>query len=210
MQILFHDKCQIRSANILIFRFVIVAECGYLHENDVGPMACNPDFVQYIIDQCSGAGEIAVKKMMGDYCIYCDGSLFGLVCDNGLFIKPTYQGAAVLKELDMRPPYPGAKDHFFIDDVDDREYLTAIVKATVPALPKPKQGKNPMFKKEIHVPKSLDDVIPAELVCSQALRAFFEKYLGEDFRYKVKFQHWLHQNAGKTYREAVSFYRTLD
>ena len=22
-------------------------------------MACNPDFVQYIIDQCSGAGEIA-------------------------------------------------------------------------------------------------------------------------------------------------------
>jgi hypothetical protein len=26
-------------------------------------MACNSDFVQYIIDQCSGAGEIAVKKM---------------------------------------------------------------------------------------------------------------------------------------------------
>ena len=29
-------------------------------------MACNPDFVQYIVDQCSGAGEIAVKKMMGE------------------------------------------------------------------------------------------------------------------------------------------------
>lgn len=27
-------------------------------------MASNSDFVQYIIDQCSGAGEIAVKKMM--------------------------------------------------------------------------------------------------------------------------------------------------
>lgn len=27
-------------------------------------MACSLDFVQYIIDQCSGAGEIAVKKMM--------------------------------------------------------------------------------------------------------------------------------------------------
>ena len=36
-------------------------------------MACSPDFVQYIIDQCSGAGEIAVKKMMGYYCVYCDG-----------------------------------------------------------------------------------------------------------------------------------------
>ena len=28
-------------------------------------MACNSDFVQYIADQCAGAGEIAVKKMMG-------------------------------------------------------------------------------------------------------------------------------------------------
>ena len=28
-------------------------------------MACNPDFVQFIIDQCSDAGEIAVKNMMG-------------------------------------------------------------------------------------------------------------------------------------------------
>ena len=48
-------------------------------------MACNPDFVQFIIDQCSGAGEIAVKKMMGDYCIYCDGVLFGLICDDKFY-----------------------------------------------------------------------------------------------------------------------------
>ena len=50
-------------------------------------MACSPDFVQYIIDQCSGAGEIAVKKMMGDCCIYCDGVLFGLICDNNFYVK---------------------------------------------------------------------------------------------------------------------------
>ena len=55
-------------------------------------MACSPDFVQYIIDQCSGAGEIAVKKMMGDYCIYCDGVLFGLICDNNFYVKVTEQG----------------------------------------------------------------------------------------------------------------------
>ena len=36
-------------------------------------MASNSDFVQYIVDQCSGAGVIDVKKMMGDYCVYCDG-----------------------------------------------------------------------------------------------------------------------------------------
>ena len=111
-------------------------------------MACNPDFVQYIIDQCSDAGEIVVKKMMGDYCIFCDGTLFGLICDNNLYIKPTSQGAALLKELVMRPPYPGAKEHFLITDVDDRNYLAAITKATVPALPKLKSKRNPMTERK--------------------------------------------------------------
>ena len=107
-------------------------------------MACSPGFVQYIIDQCSDAGEIAVKKMMGDYCIYCDGVLLGLICDNNFYVKVTEPGRAVLKEVILRPPYEGAKDFFYISDVDDRDYLVSLIKATLPALPKPKAKKNPM------------------------------------------------------------------
>ena len=107
-------------------------------------MACNSDFVQYIIDQCSGAGEIAVKKMMGDYCAYCDGVLFGLICDNILYVKVTEPGRAVLKDVILRSPYDGAKDYFYISDVDDREYLTSLIKVTITALPKPKEKKNPL------------------------------------------------------------------
>ena len=33
-------------------------------------MASNPDFVQYIADQCDGAGEITAKKLFGDFGIY--------------------------------------------------------------------------------------------------------------------------------------------
>ena len=117
-------------------------------------MASNADFVQYIVDQCSGAGEIAVKKMMGDYCIYCDGILFGLICDNNLYIKPTEEGATQLKEVILRPPYPGAKPHYYINDIDNRDYLTAILRATIPALlqskpkskPKPKSTPTPTPK----------------------------------------------------------------
>ena len=104
-------------------------------------MASNADFVQYVIDQCSGAGEIAVKKMMGDYCAYCDGILFGLICDNNLYVKVTDPGRAVLKEVVLRSPYEGARDYFYIGDVDDRDYLMELIKATVPALPKPKPKK---------------------------------------------------------------------
>ena len=104
-------------------------------------MACNPDFVQYIIDQCSGAGEIAVKKMMGDYCAYCDGVLFGLICDNNLYVKVTEPGREVLKEIILRPPYDGAKDYFYIADVDDRDYLSGLVRETCRELPEPKPKK---------------------------------------------------------------------
>ena len=100
-------------------------------------MACNADFVQFIVDQCAGAGEIAVRKMMGEYCIYCEGVLFGLICDNKLYIKITEAGGALLKERLLRPPYNGAREDFYIRDVGDREDLARLIKATLRALPQP-------------------------------------------------------------------------
>ena len=46
-----------------------------------------------------------------------------------------------------RPPYDGAKDYFYINDVDDRYYLATLIKATISALPKPK--KNPMLERKV-------------------------------------------------------------
>ena len=104
-------------------------------------MASNTDFVQYIADQCSGAGEIVTKKMFGDYAIYCDGRIFGLICDDCLYVKPTPAGQALLETVDLRPPYEGAKDYFYIADVDDRDRLSALVRETCKALPAPKVKK---------------------------------------------------------------------
>lgn len=109
----------------------------------------------------------------------------------------------------MRSPYPEAKKHFLITDVDDRDYLTAIIRATMPALPKPKAKRHPMIERNKHVPVSLDETIPQGLVCSQDLRAFFQQHLGKSFHFNVKFQKWLHENAGKTYGDAVEAYKTL-
>ena len=104
-------------------------------------MASNSDFVQYVADQCSGAGEIMVKKMFGDYGIYCNGKIFGLICDNSFFLKPTDVVRPMLRELDLCPPYDGAKDYFRIADVDDRDYLSMLVRETCKALPEGKGKK---------------------------------------------------------------------
>ena len=101
-------------------------------------MASNTDLVQYIADQCADAGEITVRKMFGDYGIYCDGKIFGLICDDCFYVKPTEAVRPLLRVVDMRPPYEGAKDYYFIADVDDRDYLSQIVSETCRALPEPK------------------------------------------------------------------------
>jgi len=104
-------------------------------------MASNTDFVQFIADQCGGAGEIVTKKMFGDYGIYCDGKIFGLICDNRFYLKPTETARALLRLEELRPPYEGAKDYFYIADVDDRDYLSELVRVTCRALPEPKKRK---------------------------------------------------------------------
>ena len=90
---------------------------------------------QYIIEQCSDASIITTKKMMGDYCIYCDGVLFGLICDNVLYLKVTEEVRVMLHKVILCPPYNGAKDYFLINDVDDKDYLSVIVQSTVANLP---------------------------------------------------------------------------
>lgn len=115
---------------------------GYLSLQSItdktAAMASSPDLVQYIADQCSGAGEIVSRKMFGDYGIYCDGKIFGLVCDDNLFIKPTEAGRKMLRSIELRPPYDSAKPYYYIADIDDAEYLSDLVRATCTDLPAPK------------------------------------------------------------------------
>ena len=76
--------------------------------------------------------------MFGDYGVYCNGKIFGLICDNGFYVKPTEAGRRLLRNEDMRPPYEGAKPYFYIEDVDDRDYLSSLVSVTCAELPEPK------------------------------------------------------------------------
>ena len=78
------------------------------------------------------------RKMFGDYGIYCDGKIFGLICDDRFYLKPTEAVRPLLRAVEI---YPGAKDYFYIADVDDRDYLSMLVRETCKALPAPKPKK---------------------------------------------------------------------
>ena len=97
-------------------------------------MASHKNFVNYVAEQLREAGVIRSRKMFGEYGLYCDDVFFAVICDDQFFVKVTPQGEAAFPNLPKAPPYEGAKDYISVEDVDDRDTMTALTRLTCLAL----------------------------------------------------------------------------
>lgn len=104
-------------------------------------MASSLEFVRYAAEQMGAAGEITYKKMFGEYGIYCNGKIVGLICENQLFIKITEAGRRLCPDYEEVPPYQGSKPYLLVEDIDDRELLAELTAETFRELPVSKPGK---------------------------------------------------------------------
>jgi TfoX/Sxy family transcriptional regulator of competence genes len=105
-------------------------------------MASDLSFVEYVLDHLEEDCLVSYRKMFGEYGLYSDGKLFGLVCDNRLLVKPTEGGRAFIGRVVEALPYPGAKPSFLIEDqIEDAEWLSELVRITTRELPPPKPKK---------------------------------------------------------------------
>ena len=105
-------------------------------------MASDLSFVEFVVDQMENTGTVTYRKMFGEYAVYCNGKVVALICDNRLFIKPTEGGRSFIGDVVEAPPYPGAKMSFLIEDkLEDREWLSHLVRITAKELPEPKPKK---------------------------------------------------------------------
>lgn len=103
-------------------------------------MASGQSTVDFILEQIADAGEVSARKMFGEYGLYCDGRVVGLICDDTLFVKPTVAGDAFAPGVERAPPYPGAKPYLMIDAdrLEDADWLADLVRRTTAELPLPK------------------------------------------------------------------------
>ena len=107
-------------------------------------MSTEQGFVEHLQSQSGLGGELSFKKMFGEYALYFQGKVVAFACDNQLYLKPTEEGRALLGRVVERPPYPGAKLYFLIDEqLDDRELLARLFQVTARALPLPKPKPKP-------------------------------------------------------------------
>ena len=102
-------------------------------------MGSEQQTVDFILGQIANAGNVSAKKMFGEFGIYCDGRMVGVVCDDKLFIKSTEAGRGFFKHPEEHSPYPGAKPHLLVpgDRLDESDWLIELVRVSARALPEP-------------------------------------------------------------------------
>jgi len=104
-------------------------------------MSTSQSTVDYLLDQLSDLPNVRVRKMFGEYALYCDEKVVGLVCDDQLFVKITPPGKALVGEhYEEGEAYPGAKPSMRIgaEELDDSERLCELIRRTANALPAPR------------------------------------------------------------------------
>jgi len=104
-------------------------------------MSTSQSTIDYLLDQLSGLPNVRVRKMFGEYALYCDEKVVALVCDNQLFVKITSPGRALVGERYVEgEAYPGAKPSMLIgaEEIDDGDRLRELIRLTADALPAPK------------------------------------------------------------------------
>ena len=106
-------------------------------------MATQKRTIEFLLEQATAAGGVTAKPMFGEYGVYLDGKMIGLVCDDQLFVKPTVPGRAHAEPVSDAPPYPGSKPQMLIaaDRWDDAEWLSELLRVTAIELPTPKPRK---------------------------------------------------------------------
>jgi len=105
-------------------------------------MSTARETVDYIVEQCEGARPVAARAMFGEYALYCDGKVVGLICNETLFLKDRLVARALVTDAELGPPYPSAKPHIIASPLlDDPDALKAVVWAIADDLPAPKPKK---------------------------------------------------------------------
>lgn len=98
-------------------------------------MSSTKEYVKYVLDQLSDAGEVSSRAMMGEYVIYYRGKVIGGIYDDRFLIKPTASAKALLPDAEYQIPYEGAKEMLLVDAIENKQFMANLLESMYPELP---------------------------------------------------------------------------
>lgn len=102
-------------------------------------MASSKEYLEYILEQLAMPEDVSYRAMMGEYILYYRGKVIGGIYDNRFLVKPVKSAAAMMPQAVMELPYEGAKAMLLVDNVENTDFLQALVKGMYDELPSPKK-----------------------------------------------------------------------
>ena len=95
-------------------------------------MASTKEYRDFVLEQLSEVPDVTYCPMMGEFLLYSADVLFGGIYDDRLLVKIVSENEQY--KMSESIPYTNAKPMYLVEDVDDKEKLTGIVKNTVKGL----------------------------------------------------------------------------
>lgn len=83
------------------------------------------NYKNFVLEQLRLLDNISCKKMMGEYLLYYNGTLFGGIYDDRLLVKKVENN----QKYNMKEsiPYENAKPMYLVTDIDNEEILKSII-----------------------------------------------------------------------------------
>lgn len=109
-------------------------------------MATQRETVDFILEKLRGPARFNVRAMFGEYALYTDGKVAGLVCDDLLYVKILPASRELETICEKGHPFPGARLHYIIDEgqLSTVQNLSSILISIASSIPEKKKKAKPM------------------------------------------------------------------
>ena len=104
-------------------------------------MASSKEYLNFILEQLSELEEMSYRPMMGECILYYRGKIIGGIYDKCLLLKPVKAVMDQLGQTRLEHPYEGAKEMILLEDLEDKSFLTRLIKEMYEVLSAPKVKK---------------------------------------------------------------------
>ena len=91
-------------------------------------MATAKEYYDYVMECLGRELNVTSCKMMGKYCLYFEGTLFGGIYDNRFLVKQTETSRRMLAGCQLEIPYEGSKSKMFlVEEFEDSEFVKMLL-----------------------------------------------------------------------------------
>jgi DNA transformation protein len=104
-------------------------------------MSTQKETVEFILEKLGESKRFSTRAMFGEYALYADGKVVGLICDDQLCVKILPESAELENICDKDEAYPGSKKFYVVEEsqLSQIPHLSEILLDIAKVLPVPKK-----------------------------------------------------------------------